>query len=61
MQNMFNESMTQSEKIVTAAGMPISKEQKSYLHNLMMYYKHYSEFTCHGLSMFFMDYSYDIK
>ncbi|GAB6464136.1 hypothetical protein B4087_5380 [Bacillus cereus] len=28
MQNMFNESMTQSEKIVTAAGMPISKEQK---------------------------------
>ncbi|MDQ4483916.1 YybS family protein [Bacillus cereus] len=27
-QNMFNESMTQSEKIVTAAGMPISKEQK---------------------------------
>lgn len=32
MQNMFNESMTQSEKIVTAAGMPISKEQKSYLY-----------------------------
>ena len=28
MQNMFNESMTQSEKIVTAAGMPISKEQQ---------------------------------
>ncbi|MDR0169872.1 YybS family protein [Bacillus paranthracis] len=28
MQNMFNESMAQSEKIVTAAGMPISKEQK---------------------------------
>ena len=28
MQNMFNESMTQSEKLVTAAGMPISKEQK---------------------------------
>ncbi|MBG9838152.1 MULTISPECIES: YybS family protein [Bacillus] len=28
MQNMFNESMRQSEKIVTAAGMPISKEQK---------------------------------
>ncbi|KOS23997.1 membrane protein [Bacillus anthracis] len=28
MQNMFNESMTQSEKIVTAAGMPISKGQK---------------------------------
>ncbi|HDR4900899.1 YybS family protein [Bacillus cereus] len=28
MQNMFNESMTQSEKIVIAAGMPISKEQK---------------------------------
>ncbi|MBG9582768.1 membrane protein [Bacillus thuringiensis] len=28
MQNMFNESMTQSEKVVTAAGMPISKEQK---------------------------------
>ncbi|WP_367888385.1 YybS family protein [Bacillus wiedmannii] len=28
MQNMFNESMTQSEKIVSAAGMPISKEQK---------------------------------
>lgn len=28
MQNMFNESMTQSENIVTAAGMPISKEQK---------------------------------
>ncbi|MDP7991552.1 YybS family protein [Bacillus sp. MHSD_36] len=27
-QNMFNESMAQSEKIVTAAGMPISKEQK---------------------------------
>ncbi|MED1299226.1 YybS family protein [Bacillus pacificus] len=27
-QNMFNESMTKSEKIVTAAGMPISKEQK---------------------------------
>ncbi|PEP07478.1 hypothetical protein COE81_13655 [Bacillus wiedmannii] len=28
MQNMLNESMAQSEKIVTAAGMPISKEQK---------------------------------
>ncbi|HDR7715635.1 YybS family protein [Bacillus albus] len=28
MQNMFNESMAQSEKIVNAAGMPISKEQK---------------------------------
>ncbi|MBK5514102.1 YybS family protein [Bacillus sp. TH11] len=28
MQNMFNESMAQSEKMVTAAGMPISKEQK---------------------------------
>ncbi|EEK81221.1 hypothetical protein bcere0010_52020 [Bacillus cereus ATCC 4342] len=28
MQNMFNESMAQSAKIVTAAGMPISKEQK---------------------------------
>ena len=28
MQNMFNESMAQSEKIVSAAGMPISKEQK---------------------------------
>ncbi|PGZ52778.1 hypothetical protein COE56_11115 [Bacillus anthracis] len=28
MQNMFNESMAQSEKIVTATGMPISKEQK---------------------------------
>ncbi len=28
MQDMFNESMAQSEKIVTAAGMPISKEQK---------------------------------
>ncbi|QWG61523.1 YybS family protein [Bacillus mycoides] len=28
MQNMFNESMAQSEKIVTTAGMPISKEQK---------------------------------
>ncbi|MEC5237819.1 DUF2232 domain-containing protein [Bacillus mycoides] len=28
MQNMFNESMAQSEKIVTAASMPISKEQK---------------------------------
>lgn len=28
MQNMFNESIAQSEKIVTAAGMPISKEQK---------------------------------
>lgn len=28
MQNMFNESMTQSEKLVAAAGMPISKEQK---------------------------------
>ncbi|MDR4904882.1 YybS family protein [Bacillus mycoides] len=28
MQNMFNESMAQSEKIVTAAGMPISKEKK---------------------------------
>lgn len=27
-QNMFNESMAQSEKIVNAAGMPISKEQK---------------------------------
>ncbi|MDA1905549.1 YybS family protein [Bacillus cereus] len=27
-QNMFNESMTKSEKIVTAAGMPISKGQK---------------------------------
>ena len=43
MQNMFNESMAQSEKIVTAAGMPISKEQKSYLHNLMMCYKRYSQ------------------
>lgn len=31
MQNMFNESMAQSEKIVTAAGMPISKEQKDLL------------------------------
>ncbi|HHB1439000.1 YybS family protein [Bacillus mobilis] len=28
MQNMFNESMAQSEKIVNAAGMPISEEQK---------------------------------
>lgn len=28
MQNMLNESMAQSEKIVTTAGMPISKEQK---------------------------------
>ncbi|MCU5459297.1 YybS family protein [Bacillus cereus] len=28
MQNMLTESMAQSEKIVTAAGMPISKEQK---------------------------------
>lgn len=28
MQNMLDESMAQSEKIVTAAGMPISKEQK---------------------------------
>ncbi|MGZ7148232.1 YybS family protein [Bacillus sp. BC08] len=28
MQNMFNESMAQSEKIVNAAGMPVSKEQK---------------------------------
>lgn len=28
MQNMLNESMAPSEKIVTAAGMPISKEQK---------------------------------
>ncbi|PEN39863.1 hypothetical protein CN543_04575 [Bacillus toyonensis] len=27
-QNMFNESMAQSEKMVSAAGMPISKEQK---------------------------------
>lgn len=31
MQNMFNESMAQSEKIVSAAGMPISKEQKELL------------------------------
>ncbi|MGY2611030.1 YybS family protein [Bacillus pretiosus] len=31
MQNMLNESMAQSEKIVTAAGMPISKEQKELL------------------------------
>lgn len=28
MQNMFSESIAQSEKIVSAAGMPISKEQK---------------------------------
>ncbi|MDM5237050.1 YybS family protein [Bacillus cereus] len=28
MQNMFSESMAQSEKIVSAAGMPVSKEQK---------------------------------
>ncbi|PEJ08939.1 hypothetical protein CN675_27890 [Bacillus toyonensis] len=27
-QNMFNESMAQSEKMVSATGMPISKEQK---------------------------------
>ncbi|MEW9575323.1 YybS family protein [Bacillus toyonensis] len=27
-QNMFNEGMAQSEKMVSAAGMPISKEQK---------------------------------
>ena len=32
MQNMISESMAQSEKIVSAAGMPVSKEQKSYLH-----------------------------
>lgn len=31
MQNMFSESMAQSEKIVSAAGMPISKEQKELL------------------------------
>lgn len=31
MQNMFNESMAKSEKIVSAAGMPISKEQKELL------------------------------
>ncbi|WP_242235804.1 YybS family protein [Bacillus cereus group sp. BfR-BA-01316] len=28
MQNMFSESMVQSEKIANAAGMPVSKEQK---------------------------------
>ena len=28
MQNMINESMAQSEKIVSAAGLPVSKEQK---------------------------------
>ncbi|HDR7781029.1 YybS family protein [Bacillus wiedmannii] len=28
MQNMFNESVVQSEKIASAAGMPVSKEQK---------------------------------
>ncbi|WP_242253531.1 YybS family protein [Bacillus cereus group sp. BfR-BA-01379] len=31
MQNMFNESMAQSEKIASAAGMPVSKEQKELL------------------------------
>ncbi|EJS65888.1 YybS family protein [Bacillus cereus] len=34
MQNMFNESIAQSEKIVSAAGMPISKEQKELLGQL---------------------------
>ncbi|HDR4870689.1 YybS family protein [Bacillus cereus] len=31
MQSMFSESMVQSEKIVSATGMPISKEQKELL------------------------------
>ncbi|MCU5378122.1 YybS family protein [Bacillus cereus] len=31
MQNMFNESVVQSEKIASAAGMPVSKEQKELL------------------------------
>ena len=31
-QNMFNKSVVQSEKIASVAGMPISKEQKSYLY-----------------------------
>ena len=61
MQNMFNESMAQSEKIVTAAGMPISKEQKSYLHNLMMCYKRYSQVYLSWSQYVFLDYSYDIR
>ena len=31
MQSMFSESMAKSEKIVSATGMPISKEQKELL------------------------------
>lgn len=31
MQSIFSESMAKSEKIVSATGMPISKEQKELL------------------------------
>ena len=36
MQSMFSESMAKSEKIVSATGMPISKEQKALLPSILV-------------------------
>ena len=62
MQNMFNESMAQSEKIVTATGMPISKEQKDlFVQFNDVLQTLFQSLLVHGIGMLFLDYSYDIR
>ena len=54
MQNIFSESMAQSEKIATAAGMPVSKEQKELFAQMNdILQTLFSKYTCTSFCMFF--------